>query len=184
MIYDEREIRRTQVIEAAKQMMTAARTAPKAKGEDLLEILLVTDDDIKTLSDKLHQMGEERSRGGMMRDALNILSADAILLIGTREQPMALNCAYCGAATCDSRSEGTPCAMNLVDVGIALGSACATAADLRLDTRVMYSAGYAARALGWMPQCTCIIAIPVSASAKNPFFDRKSMRKQPLSEQQ
>ena len=112
-----------------------------------------------------------------MRDAINILSADAIVLIGTRELPMGLNCAYCGAETCESRGEGTPCAMNLVDVGIALGSACATAADLRLDTRVMYSAGYAARALGWMPGCTCIIAIPVSASAKNPFFDRKSMRK-------
>ena len=179
MIYDEREIRRQQVIEAAKQMMTAARTAPKAKGEDLIEIKLITGEDITILSDKLHQMGEERSRGGLMRDAINILSADAILLIGTREQPMALNCAYCGAPTCDSRSEGTPCAMNLVDVGIALGSACATAADLRLDTRVMYSAGYAARALGWMPDCTCLIAIPISAGAKNPFFDRKSMRKEP-----
>lgn len=177
MIYDEREIRHNMVIEAAKQMMIAARTAPKAKGEDLLEIMLITDGDIKNLSDKLHQMGEERERGGMMRDAINILSAEAILLIGTRELPMGLNCAYCGAATCESRSEGTPCAMNLVDVGIALGSACATAAELRLDTRVMYSAGYAARALGWMPDCTCIIAIPISASAKNPFFDRKSLRK-------
>ena len=177
MIYDEREIRHNQVIEAAKQMMTAAHTAPKAKGEDLLEIKLVTDEDIKTLSDKLHQMGEERSRGGLMRDAINILSAEAIVLIGTRELPMGLNCAYCGSPTCEARGEGTPCAMNLVDVGIALGSACATAADLRLDTRVMYSAGYAAQALGWMPGCNCTIAIPVSASAKNPFFDRKSMRK-------
>ena len=32
MIYDEREIRHNMVIEAAKQMMIAARTAPKAKG--------------------------------------------------------------------------------------------------------------------------------------------------------
>ena len=66
MIYDEREIRRQQVIEAAKQMMTAARTAPKAKGEDLIEIKLITGEDITILSDKLHQMGEERSRGGLM----------------------------------------------------------------------------------------------------------------------
>lgn len=178
MIYNEREIRRQQTIEAAKQMMTAARTAPKAKGEDLLEILLVTDNDIQILSDKLHAIGEEKNRGGMMRDAINILSADAILLIGTKELPMGLNCAYCGAETCDNRNQGTPCAMNLVDVGIAIGSACATAADLRLDTRVMYSVGYAAQALGLMPECTCIIAIPISASAKNPFFDRKSMRKE------
>ena len=176
MIYDEREIRREQVIEAAKQMMTAARTAPKAKGEDLIEILLVTGDEIKTLSDKLHAMGEERSRGGMMRDAINILSADAIVLIGTRELPMGLNCAYCGAETCESRG----CEIGiLVAKGVAVAALdlLDIAADLRLDTRVMYSAGYAARALGWMPDCTCVIAIPVSASAKNPFFDRKSMRK-------
>ena len=40
-----------------------------------------------------------------------------------------------------SATNDVPCAFNSIDVGIAVGSACATAADLRLDTRVMYSAG-------------------------------------------
>lgn len=173
MIHNERDIRHTHVIEAAKQMMTAARTAPKARGGDIIEITLVTDDDIYALSNALRQIGEERQRAGMIRDAENILSAEAILLIGSREQAMGLDCAYCGYCTCGSRSEGVPCAMNTIDVGIAIGSACATAADLRLDTRVMYSAGYAAHKLGWMPGCNYIIAIPVSAGSKNPFFDRK-----------
>ena len=84
-----------------------------------------------------------------------------------------LNCAYCGSATCGERPAGVPCAMNTIDIGIAVGSAVATAADLRLDTRVMYSVGYAAGKLGWMPDCKSIIGIPVSASSKNPFFDRK-----------
>lgn len=173
MIHNERDIRHTHVIEAAKQMMTAARTAPKARGGDIIEITLVTDDDIYALSNALRQIGEERQRAGMIRDAENILSAEAILLIGSREQAIGLDCAYCGYSTCGSRSEGVPCAMNTIDVGIAIGSACATAADLRLDTRVMYSAGYAAHKLGWMPGCNYIIAIPVSAGSKNPFFDRK-----------
>ncbi len=172
MIYNEREIRHRQVIEAAKQMMTAARTAPKARGADILEITLVTDEDIVTLSDALKQLGEQRNRAGMIRDAKNILSAEAILLIGSREMAMGLNCAYCGSESCDTRGEGVPCTMNTIDVGIAIGSACSTAACLKLDTRVMYSAGYAAYKLGWMPQCKYIIAIPVSASSKNPFFDR------------
>ena len=60
-----------------------------------------------------------------------------------------------------------------MDVGIAVGSACATAADLRVDTRVMFSAGLAAQRLQWLPQCKNVLAIPVSASSKNPFFDRK-----------
>ena len=173
MIYNERDIRNKHVIEAAMQMMTAARTAPKAKGVDIIEVGLVTGDDIKVLSNKLYSIGEELGRGGLLRDAGNILSAEAIVLIGSREEAMGLNCAYCGCPTCDSRPAGIPCAMNTIDVGIAVGSACATASDLRLDTRVMYSAGYAAIKLGWLDGCKFIIAIPVSASSKNPFFDRK-----------
>lgn len=173
MIYNERDIRHSHVIEAAKQMMTAARTAPKAKGCDIIEVMLVTEEDIQVLSEALNSIGEQRQRPGMIRDAQNILSAEAILLIGSKELPMGLNCGYCGSATCDARGEGVPCAMNTIDVGIAIGSACATAADLRLDTRVMYSAGFAAHKLGWLPRCNYVIAIPVSAGSKNPFFDRK-----------
>lgn len=173
MVYNERDVRHEHVIECAKQMMTAARTAPKAKGVDIIEVMMITDDDIVALSNALHQIGENMGRGGLMRDADNILSADAVVLIGTREEAMALNCAYCGSATCGERPEGVPCAMNTIDIGIAVGSACATASDLRLDTRVMYSVGYAAGKLGWMPGCKYIIGIPVSASSKNPFFDRK-----------
>ncbi len=173
MVYNERDERHLHVIECAKQMMTAARTAPKAKGVDIIEISMITDDDIVALSNALHQIGENMGRGGLMRDADNILSAEAVLLIGSREEAMCLNCGYCGFPTCGERTEGVPCAMNTIDVGIAVGSACATAADLRLDTRVMYSVGYAALKLGWMPGCNYIIGIPVSASSKNPFFDRK-----------
>ena len=67
-----------------------------------------------------------------------------------------------------------PCAINSVDVGIAIGSACAMAADCRVDTRVMFSAGYAAQRLGWLGECKQVYAILISASSKNPFFDRKS----------
>ena len=44
---------------------------------------------------------------------------------------------------------------------------------IRLDTRVMFSAGLAAQRLGMLGDCKCVMAIPVSASSKNPFFDRK-----------
>ncbi len=35
------------------------------------------------------------------------------------------------------------------------------------------SAGWAAQRIGWMKGCHQIIGIPISASSKNPFFDRK-----------
>ena len=106
-------------------------------------------------------------------DAENILAAECVVLIGTHDHTHGMNCGHCGFATCEERFEGVPCAINTVDVGIAIGSACAVAADHRVDTRVMFSAGLAAQQLDWLDGCTRVFAIPVSASSKNPFFDRK-----------
>ena len=152
MILNERDARHEHVLQVARQMMTAARTAPKGKGIDIIEVALITDEEIKQLSDTMIAMVE---------------------LIGTREQTQGLNCGHCGFTTCDGRTGGVPCALNSIDVGIAIGSACAMAADLRVDTRVMFSAGLAAQRLNWLKDCKMVMAIPVSASSKNPFFDRK-----------
>lgn len=174
MIQNERDIRHEHILNVARQMMTAARTAPKGKGIDIIEVALVTGEDIKILSDKMITMVEEHGMKFFLRDADNILSAECIVLIGTREQVQGLNCGHCGYATCAAaRAEGVPCALNSIDVGISIGSACATAADMRVDTRVMFSAGLAAQQLDWLKDCKMVMAIPVSASSKNPFFDRK-----------
>lgn len=173
MIQNERDIRHEHILNVARQMMTAARTAPKGKGIDIIEVALVTGEDIKILSDKMIAMVEEHGMKFFLRDADNILSAECIVLIGTRDQAQGLNCGHCGYATCAARAEEVPCALNSIDVGIAIGSACATAADMRVDTRVMFSAGLAAQQLNWLKDCKMVMAIPVSASSKNPFFDRK-----------
>ena len=173
MIINERESRHEQVLNVARQMMTAARTAPKGKGVDIIEVALVTDEDIKKLSEQLISLSEEKGMKFFLRDAENILSAECVLLIGTRELAQGLNCGHCGFPTCAERSTGVPCVINSVDVGIAIGSACATAADHRVDTRVMFSAGLAAQRLDILKGCKQVLAIPVSASSKNPFFDRK-----------
>ena len=180
MIQNEREIRHEHVLHIARQMMTAARTAPKGKGIDIIEVALVTGDDLKVLSDRMIALAEEQGMKFFLRDAGNILSAECVVLIGTREQAQGLNCGHCGYALCAQRPEGVPCAINSVDVGIAIGSACATAADFRVDTRVMFSAGLAAQRLNWLEGCRQVFAIPVSASSKNPFFDRKP-KEQPKS---
>lgn len=174
MIDNERDIRHDQVMAAARQMMIAARTAPKGKGIDVIEIALVEGTDLQVLADKMVAMVEEHGMKFFLRDADNILQAECVLIIGTREQPQGLNCGHCGFATCAGRTTGVPCSLNTIDVGIAVGSACAMAADLRVDTRVMFSAGLAAQRLHWLGEnCTQVLAIPISASSKNPFFDRK-----------
>lgn len=173
MILNERDSRHDQVLQIAQQMMIAARTAPKGKGVDIIEVAMVTESNIRILSDTMKQMYEENGFKFFLRDAENILNAECIVLIGTREHPQGLNCGHCGFDACDAREERVPCAINSVDVGIAIGSACSVAADHRVDTRVMFSAGLAAQQLDWLDGCKQVYAIPVSASSKNPFFDRK-----------
>lgn len=47
MIQNERDVRHEHVLAVARQMMTAARTAPKGKGIDVVEVAMVTDDDLQ-----------------------------------------------------------------------------------------------------------------------------------------
>ena len=178
MILNERDTRHEQVMRIAQQMMTAARTAPKGKGVDVIEIALVEGDDIRRLSEEMIAIHEENGFKFFLRDADNIQNAECILLIGTREHAHGLNCGHCGYSNCADRPTGVPCAIVGVDVGIAIGSACATAADHRVDTRVMFSAGLAAQRLNILEGCRQVFAIPVSASSKNPFFDRKPKERQ------
>jgi len=178
MILNERNNRHERLLQVANEMMTAARTAPKGKGIDLIEIELVTGDDIRTLSDAMLDYSEKTGMKFVTRDAENILHAEAIILIGTRAKTHSLNCGYCGFDTCAGKMEhpAIPCSLNSVDVGIAIGSACSVAADHRVDSRVMFSAGRVAQEIGWMIGCSNIYAIPISCTSKNPFFDRQSTR--------
>ncbi|MCR5183540.1 MAG: DUF2148 domain-containing protein [Opitutales bacterium] len=172
MICNERENRERAILQAATEMMTAARTAPKGKGADVVEIATLTGTDLVPVAAKMRQIAEEKGFKFFLRDAICVEKADAVIFVGTREQAQGLNCEYCGAQRCDLRSAGTPCAINSIDVGIALGSACSKAADLRIDTRVVYSAGTAAQELGVLGDAKQVIAILMSIGSKNPFFDR------------
>ena len=173
MIINQRDDRHAQVIDVARRMLTAIRTAPKAKGLDLIEAIVVEGDDLRRLSDAMLELYAETSRPVYQRDAANILQGDAVVLVGTHQQPMGLNCGHCGFPSCADKPSQATCAFNSMDVGIAVGSACALAADCRVDTRTLFSAGMGAMRLNLLPDCGQVLAIAVSATSKNPFFDRK-----------
>lgn len=172
MIENERASRTERVIAVGRKMLTAARTAPKGRGVDIVECAIVTGDDIARLSAAMKQLHAETGKPVYARDSENILKADCIVVIATRDLPLGLNCAHCGFATCEEKPAVVPCAINSVDVGIAIGSAVATAADNRVDCRVMFSAGMAAERLNLLDGCRQYFCIPLSSSSKNPFFDR------------
>lgn len=82
----------------------------------------------------------------------------------------------CGYNNCEEKENhpSHPCVFNTGDLGIAIGSAVSVAMDSRIDNRIMYTVGQAAKELKiFGDEVGIIYGIPLSASSKNPFFDRK-----------
>ena len=170
------------VIHVAEMMILAARTAPKTKGEDFIKTQIITGDKLRKLSIAMINFGQEKNKGNFDRDGANVAASSALLLIGLKDAATAgLNCGACGFASCieleaakpaDIEFKGPICSYRLVDLGIAVGSAVKTAQMFNVDNRVMYRPGAAAR---WtkLVDWDYVLGIPLSASGKSPFFDRK-----------
>lgn len=165
------------LIEAAKEMAVAARTAPKGRGRDQLHLLILTEAEKDSVAEKMQEIGEGENIDYFVRDAGNLRNAPVLLLMGTECSPLAVDhCGYCGYANCSENREHDvhPCAFSVGDLGIAVGSAAALAARKHIDNRIMFTAGRAAIDLGLFPKpVTVAYGIPLSATGKNPFFDRK-----------
>lgn len=177
MLYTSHDAETAHILATAQAMCAAARTAPKTKGQDYLHACIVTGDDLETLAAKMEELSDTYEAAFLRRDAGNIRASGAVVLLGCKNVPHGMNnlCSFCGFETCAACAQaGAPCAYTSMDLGIAIGSAAAVAADHRVDSRVMFSAGRAALALNWLPECSMAIALPLSVSGKSPYFDRKS----------
>ncbi len=162
------------LLSAAEKMCLAARTAPKAKGVDKIVTGIVTSDEKEALAKEMLRLFDETGMPFYKRDAQNITDSEAVVLIGTTGGAKGLNCSYCGYENCKEMAQsGGHCAFDDIDLGIAVGSAVSCAADERVDNRVMLSAGIAATNLKILGEKTLkVLAIPLSATGKSPYFDR------------
>lgn len=161
---------------AAGMMMTAARTAPKTRGADRLTIICITGDELLAVAKQMRIVAERDNIPFFERDAACVEASQAMVVIGSSYVAAGLNCGFCGFDTCALKQQAgelIPCVFNTNDLGIAVGSAVSVAADLRVDSRVMYSAGRASIELEMMgKECRMALAIPLSCSGKSPYFDR------------
>jgi len=161
-------------------MALSARTAPKAVGQDFIEVKVLSDSERVTLGNDMVAIGRERGIQGFERDGQNVLDSDAVVLLGLLPHKGAgLNCGACGYSTCKEFNEqagagdfkGPNCFLRSLDLGIALGSAVKTASEHNVDNRVMYRIGVSALRLG-LSSANVVHGIPLSATGKNIFFDR------------
>jgi uncharacterized ferredoxin-like protein len=163
--------------DVARLMCLAARTAPKACGIDQIVTAIVSDpQDMAALADELERLATELNAPFFARDAQNLRDTAVCVLIGTKlDRRHVPGCDLCGFDGCEANeAAGARCALCVGDLGIALGSAAAVAADCRADNRIMYTIGLAAVKLGLLSDEVRIVhALPLSAKGKNIFFDRK-----------
>ena len=149
MIYTSEEMEIRAAMTAAESICAAARTAPKAKGDDHIKTLVLTGSDKDALADEMERLGEEMGAAFFLRDAGNVRASQVVVLIGAEAAYRGLSeiCGFCNFKSC---------------------------ADCRVDSRILFSAGRAAIAKGLLGEnVRQAYALPISISGKSPYFDRK-----------
>ncbi len=160
-------------------MVIAARTAPKAVGQDYVVVKVIEGEQLKCLADEMVRYGVKTAKKNFDRDGRNVGASAAVILIGLKDaKSVELDCGACGFDFCNDRKPqehtefvGPQCALRLLDMGIALGSAVKMAQMLNVDNRIMYRAGVVARLMGLI-DADFVMGIPVSATGKSIYFDR------------
>lgn len=164
----------------AEMMEIAATTAPKAVGKNFIVTKVLGKSDCRKLAEEMTKYGEDSGKGNFDRDGGNVGESEAVLLVGMKDAaPTGINCGACGFPTClkintgdkDSEFLGPQCAIRILDMGIALGSAVKTAQLFNVDNRIMYRIGAVARKIG-MIDADFVMGIPMSVTGKSIFFDR------------
>jgi len=178
MIYKSDLNEKNAAMRAAELISAAARTAPKACGIDLTDTIILDGEDKDKLTAAMRQVGEERGDIFFDRDAGNVDDCHCIVLIGAGVKPRGLNCGLCGLETCkQAAKDDISCALSVNDLGVAVGSAAATAMDHRMDNRVLFTAGMAALKMKlFSDDIKMCFGIGLSISGKNVFFDRPISR--------
>ncbi len=164
----------------ADLMALSAVTAPKTRGQDILEIKVLLSEDKDRVAEEMLTIAQERNNPGFTRDGKCVQNSSALLLIGlSPHESSGFDCKACGFESCkefdgvktQGEFKGPNCAFRLLDMGIAMGSAVKTASIHNVDNRIMYRVGVAVMRMGIM-ESNFVMGVPLSVSGKSIFFDR------------
>lgn len=170
------QIKANAVKTVAELMCAAAITAPCGKGVDLIATKILLGNELREIADFMENDGKILKKQSFIRDANNIRSSIAMVIIGSRIHPLGLApCGFCGYTDCKELvlQKGI-CTFNSIDLGIALGSAVKVASLHNIDNRVMYTAVWAMKKHNLLNNDFALaFSILLSISSKNIYFDRK-----------
>ena len=161
----EKELIESGVIRVAELMAIAAKTAPKAKGIDNIDIVVISSkEELEKIASKMEELAPTCG-DFFKRDAANVRNSIAVIAIGVRVIDY-------GIKTPPQYKIDANLVLSLLNLGIAIGSAVKIASLMNVDNRVMYSVGVAIQELKIL-NSDFVIGIPLSATSKNIYFDRK-----------
>ena len=105
LIYEE-NLREKTLHEVARQMMVAARTAPKGRGLDQVYIAMAEREDIEKIAERMFEIDKEYAYPAFSRDANNMLKADAMIILGCEIKSVGLKkCGMCGYKNCAEKDK-------------------------------------------------------------------------------
>lgn len=175
MIYQSMDAEIKAAFHVAELMMAAAKTAPKGSGVDNIIAIMIDGEEKDRLANEMRKISADTGVEFLARDGYNVDASPVVVILGAKNNPLGLeHCGFCGFEDCTEMIQAEAnCAFNITDLGIAVGSAVAVAADHRIDNRVMYSIGKAAISLKYLPEDVRVAyGIPLSTTSKSIFFDR------------
>ncbi len=165
----------------AQLMAAAAITAPKTKGQNYVEVKVLSGEVLAQIADEMDAYGARTGKKNFDRDARNVRASDALVLIGINDtDTCGLDCGACGYPDCPSfltheeievEFRGPHCAYRILDMGIALGSAAKMAGMMNVDSRIMYRVGVVVRLMK-LVEWDFVMGIPLSVTGKSIYFDR------------
>lgn len=178
-------------MDVAKLAAVAAYRAPQVTGRLKLKAEIVTGEDLAPMVEffeAVHPISPVMyfdyqtlkyflDRGDPM--PMLLLGADM-----TRSE-LGWDCGACGFPTCGefnayakkNRSKamlwgGPTCNWKLIDFAAACDFACAAVNQSRFDTRAMGTVGAAAAGVGYLPECSAIVGIPIGPAGDFIYFSR------------
>ncbi len=189
---DGRVAAREAVLESAKLAAAAAYRAPMLTGKLNLKTEIITDEDqdpiidffeaVKSISPVMFFDYETLKYFREKGETLPILLLGADL---TRSE-LGWDCGACGFETCADFNAyakekkggtglmwgGPTCNWKLMDFSAACDFACASIAQCRLDCRAMGTIGAAAAGVGFLPDCSIRIGVPIGPPGDFIYFSR------------
>lgn len=183
-------------LQVAKLAAAAAFRAPQVSGRLKLQAEIVTGEDLAPIVDffeAVHPISPVMYFDYQsLKYFLDKDEAPPLLLLGadmTRSE-LGWDCGACGFETCaafnayakQNRSRamlwgGPTCNWKLIDFAAACDFACAAVAQHRHDCRAMGTVGAAAAGVGYLPDCSALIGIPIGPAGDLIYFSRAQNHK-------